>query len=653
MTLFEHLSNVGRRTKVVIQLFLDAVVIMISFLVSMIVRLENFAFAYRLENWVAIGVTTCVTLFAFQRLGLYSLLVRFVTGRVLILVIKGAFVSFSTLFFVSLIIGNGLPISVPFMFAVFVFLFVGGLRFAARNYFRNLNKGNKRPVIIYGAGNAGLQLMNALFHGREFLPVAFVDDSAALQSLSVGGLRVFRADQIEKIVHESGANIVLLAIPSLERARRLEIIRSLQELRLEIKTIPGISDIINGKAEISELRAVSLEDLLGRDPVAPDPHLMKKNISGRIVMVSGAGGSIGSELCRQILVQEPKELILYEMSEFALYSIESELVETVNRMQYQTEIIPILSSVQHTDRIDAIVGSFNVQTIFHAAAYKHVPLVEDNIVEGIRNNVFGTLAITNAAKKNGVENFILISTDKAVRPANVMGATKRIAELICQAHAADCSTTAFSMVRFGNVLGSSGSVIPRFRSQIDAGGPVTVTHKDINRFFMTIPEASQLVIQAGAMSKGGEVFVLDMGQPIKIMDLAISMVNLSGFTPYLIDNLCDRKPAQGEIPILVTGLRKGEKLFEELLIGNNPSTTSHPRIMSASEEFLPMDELTVLLDRLMKSCETNDLPSIMAILNELPIDYSPNMSEISDRLWAVEKTHVDGPTPASPVLVNR
>jgi FlaA1/EpsC-like NDP-sugar epimerase len=491
-------------------------------------------------------------------------------------------------------------------------------------------------VIIYGAGEAGLQLLNALFHGHEFAPVALVDDDLSLQNLGIGGLRVYSPDRIPRLVHETGAKVILLAIPSMGRVRRREIVGALEDLQLEIKTIPGMSDIISGKAKISELRTVSAEDLLGRDPVAPDTELLSRNITGRVVMVSGAGGSIGSELCRQILTQNPSVLVLYDVSEFALYTIEAELSATATRLQHQTKVVPILGSVQHSRRLEAAIKAFKVQTIYHAAAYKHVPLVEENVIEGIRNNVFGTLAITLAAEKLGVENFILISTDKAVRPTNVMGATKRIAELICQAHAKDASSTVFSMVRFGNVLGSSGSVIPRFRAQIEAGGPVTVTHKDINRYFMTIPEAAQLVIQAGALGQGGDVFVLDMGDPVKIMDLAFSMVKMHGLVPHMVDHPDQILPDKGDIPICVTGLRKGEKLYEELLIGNNPAPTKHPRIMTASEVSLPRDALMPVLDRLLKACEAFDLPAIVAILYELPLDYVPSSTEISDLLWGAD-----------------
>lgn len=628
-----NFSILGRRNKIALQLALDTILLAISFLGAMLFRLESLDFAGQPAIWGALLSSIMATLLAYWGLGLYRVVVRFITGRILIIIGKGAVVAAISLFAAGLVFDASIPRSVPIIFAVFTFLSVGWLRFAARTYFRNQNHLNKRPVIIYGAGEAGLQLLNALFHGHEFAPVALVDDDPSLQNLGIGGLRVYSPDRIPRLVHETGARVILLAIPSMGRVRRREIVSALEDLQLEIKTMPGMSDIISGKAKISELRTVSAEDLLGRDPVAPDTELLGRNITGRVVMVSGAGGSIGSELCRQILAQNPSVLVLYDVSEFALYAIEAELSVTATRLLHQTKVVPILGSVQHSRRLEAAIKAFKVQTIYHAAAYKHVPLVEENVVEGIRNNVFGTLAITLAAQKLGVEKFILISTDKAVRPTNVMGATKRIAELICQAHAQDASTTAFSMVRFGNVLGSSGSVIPRFRAQIEAGGPVTVTHKDINRYFMTIPEAAQLVIQAGALGQGGDVFVLDMGDPVKIMDLAFSMVKLHGLVPYLVDYPDQVLPEQGDIPVCVTGLRKGEKLYEELLIGKNPAPTKHPRIMTASEVSLSREALMAVLDRLLKACEAFDIPAIMAILHELPLEYAPSSTEISDLLW--------------------
>lgn len=641
-----YLSALSRPTKVAVQLLADCVLVVMAFIGAMLFRLESATFLEIPANWVAVFVATVVTLLSFHFLGVYRALVRFVTGRILITIGKGAVIGAVSLYLAGLAFEAAIPRSVPIIFGVFVILLVGGLRFAIRTFFRNPAYLHKKPVIIYGAGDSGLQLLNSLFHGREYAPIALVDDDKRLQGLFVGGMRVYPANHIPHLVQETGAQVVLLAIPSIGRARRREIVEDLEDLPVEIKTIPGLSEIISGKAKISELRAVTAEDLLGRDPVAPNLELLGKNITGRVVMVSGAGGSIGSELCRQILDQRPKRLVLFEASEFALYSIESELSEAAGRINPSIQVVPILGSVQHSRVLEDAITSFGVQTIYHAAAYKHVPLLEENVVEGIRNNVFGTLSIASVAKKLGVENFILISTDKAVRPTNVMGATKRIAELICQAHASEASPTVFSMVRFGNVLGSSGSVIPRFRAQIESGGPVTVTHKDITRYFMTIPEAAQLVIQAGAMGKGGDVFVLDMGEPVKILDVAMGMVRLHGLVPYMVDHPDQILPEKGDIPICVTGLRKGEKLYEELLIGNNPSPTLHPRIMTASEVSLTMDQLMAVLERLRQACDIVDLCAIVDILNELPLDYTPVGRKIE--YWAArEEDESQGETPSN------
>lgn len=629
-----YLSQLSRTTKVAVQVMADTAVIVLAFIGAMLFRLESAVFLGNAAIWATILISTLIALLAFHFLGLYRFLVRFVTGKILIVIAKAAVIAAVTLSVVGMVSEAGIPRSVPVIFGIFVFLSVGGLRFAAQTYIRTPSPVIKRPVIIYGAGTSGMQLLNSLLHGREYNPVALVDDDPRLQNLSVGGLRVYAADQIPHLLQATGAQVVLLAIPTLGHARRREIVNQLEDLEVEIKTIPDLSEIINGKAKISQLRVVTAEDLLGRDPVPPDPELLRKNIAGRVVMVSGAGGSIGSELSRQILCQGPKTLVIFDVSEFALYAIETELTATATRLKSSTRIKAILGSVQNTRVLEDAISVFGVQTIYHAAAYKHVPLLEDNVVEGVRNNVFGTLAITSVAKRLGVENFILISSDKAVRPTNIMGATKRIAELICQAHAQERSGTVFSMVRFGNVLGSSGSVIPRFRAQIESGGPVTVTHKDITRYFMTIPEASQLVIQAGAMGKGGDVFVLDMGDPVKIMDVAMRMVKLHGLVPYIVDQPDQILPEKGDIPICVTGLRKGEKLYEELLIGNNALPTLHPRIMTASEVSLPMASLMAVLDRLWKACESVDLPTVLAILQELPLEYMPTDVGISD--WAAQ-----------------
>lgn len=626
-------ANLSRGKKVALQRTVDACVILFSFIAAVYLRTESLHLLQLPEVWLTLMLSVPATLAVFSMLGLYRNSVRYLTGGVLATVLKGAVASGLTIYIASLIFAAPIPRSAPIINAVFVFLSVGGIRFVVRQLFRDQSTQVKRPVIIFGAGEAGLQVLNALTHGKEYLPIALVDDDEKLHNLNIGGLKVHCPDQIPQIVAKTGAEIVLLAAPSMGRERKRRVLAEAASLQVEFKTIPGMSDIVSGKAKISELRTVSAEDLLGRDPVKPVSELLRRNITGKVVMVSGAGGSIGSELCRQILTQEPEMLVLFEMSEFALYAIEAELTASVARMTHKPRIIPLLGSVQHRRRLEVVIKAFRVQTIYHAAAYKHVPLVEENVVEGIRNNVFGTLEISSAAEKCGVENFILISTDKAVRPTNIMGASKRLAELICQAKAQQSKSTVFSMVRFGNVLGSSGSVIPKFQEQIANGGPITVTHRDINRYFMTIPEAAQLVIQAGAMAKGGDVFVLDMGDPVKILDLALSMVKMHGLTPYIVDHRDEVHPQKGDIPICVTGLRKGEKLYEELLIGNHPGPTQHARIMTASEVSVPMAELTMVLNRLLLACKEFDYFEILSIMKELPLEYTPLNDSAADLLW--------------------
>lgn len=640
---FRRLSTIGRRQKIALQLLADAGLILFCFVAAMTIRLESTAFFSNLRIWVPACIAAAAAIGTFGLSGLYRTLVRFVTGKVLTCIAKGALVFALVLLLASSILEAGVPRSVPIISGILLFLSIGGLRFLVRHIFRRPLHVNKRAVVIYGAGEAGLELLNSLFHGRDYSPIAFIDDDPQLHGLTIGGLPVYSPQAIPGLSHGTGLDAILLAMPNLTHARRKEIFVSLEGTNLEVKTTPALSDIISGKSKISELRNISAEDLLGRDPVIPDKQLLKRNIQDKSVLVSGAGGSIGSELCRQIIAQGPAQLILYEISEFALYSIEQELVEKARQMGSTSRVVPILGSVQDKTRTEAAIKSFKVETIFHAAAYKHVPIVEENVVEGIQNNVFGTLTIARLALANKVRNFILISTDKAVRPTNVMGATKRIAELVCQAFAQDGAFTKFSMVRFGNVLGSSGSVIPRFQSQIEAGGPVTVTHPDINRYFMTIPEASQLVIQAGAMAKGGDVFVLDMGQPVRIADLAMTMVKLHGLRPYFVDRVEEIDVSQGDIPICFTGLRKGEKLFEELLIGNNPQPTEHPRVMSAKETAMLPEELLPALDDLLKACSTFDLYKIQRILGELPLDYTPRETHPSDLVWLASQNSSQKP----------
>jgi FlaA1/EpsC-like NDP-sugar epimerase len=476
-------------------------------------------------------------------------------------------------------------------------------------------------VLIYGAGSAGRQLATALKTGQEYVPIGFVDDSIELHGLLISGLRVITNRQMVEKIDAGLVDQVLLAIPSAPRSRQIQLVNQLEPLAVEVRILPGMADLISGEVRLTDAREVGVDELLGREPVPPNQELLARNIASKNVMVTGAGGSIGSELCRQIIRNQPTALILYELSEFALYSIEQELSQIVRELGLNVAIHPVLGSVQNGMRLAAIMTRYEVQTVYHAAAYKHVPLVEFNITEGILNNAFGTRSAAAAAIEAGVESFVLISTDKAVRPTNVMGASKRMAELALQAYAQDPTVkTRFSMVRFGNVLGSSGSVVPLFRKQIATGGPVKVTHPEINRFFMTIPEASQLVIQAGAMGGNGEVFVLDMGQPVKIVDLARRMIHLSGH------RVKDESNPNGDIAIEFSGLRPGEKLYEELLIGDNVSGTEHPRIMKAHEGCLTLDELEQVTAELAIACSNNDSHKIIEILQQCVSGFKPDQA---------------------------
>ncbi|MDD7971972.1 polysaccharide biosynthesis protein [Roseinatronobacter alkalisoli] len=631
--ILDRLIRINRPFKRALQVFADSALIGLCFATAMMLRLESVVFVSDPQVWLVLVPVLPLTIFVFARLGLYRSIVRYITGRALRSIAIGVFFSAVILFLVALMSSAPIPRSVPGIYAILLFLVVGGVRFLMRIALRQSSGNARKPVAIYGAGESGRQLQNALDQTREYTALAFIDDDPELQRSLVAGRRVFSPEQAGLLVENLQIKAILLAIPSASRARRREIVAQLEPLGVEIKTIPGMTDIVSGVAKFSDLKQVTPEDLLGRDPVPSRPELMRQNIAGKVVLVSGAGGSIGSELCRQILKQNPAALVLLEVSEYALYAISMELRETLAREERSIPIDAVLGSVQNPGRVRAILRAFQVQTVYHAAAYKHVVLVEENVVEGIRNNVFGTKVIAEAAAEMGVENFILISTDKAVRPTNFMGASKRMAELVCQGLAQSQTRTTFSMVRFGNVLGSSGSVIPRFRAQIEAGGPVTVTHRDITRYFMTIPEASQLVIQAGAMARGGDVFVLDMGDPVKILDLAQSMVRLHGLKPYIIEETDQPETERGDIGVKIVGLNKGEKLYEELLIGDKPQGTDHPRIMSATEVSLPQDELNALLEQLQRACHSFDIATIRKIFLQAPLAYRPNGEAIYDLMW--------------------
>ncbi|WP_299311060.1 nucleoside-diphosphate sugar epimerase/dehydratase [uncultured Halomonas sp.] len=636
LTKFLHpLFRLPRPHKRAIQLLADAGLITLSFLLAMLLRLDSWTFVAEPRIWWVLPVVIPVSLAIFMRLGFYRAVIRYMSMKAVKTVAAGVGASALALLVVNYLFHLPVPRSVPFIYAMLALLTIGGVRFALRALYLRNQLRYKTRVVIYGAGAAGRQLVMSLRHGQEYEPVGFVDDAPNLEGAFIQGMKVYAPAELDRLVKDYGVEKVLLAIPSASRARRRTILERLETLDVPVQTIPGMADVVAGRAEINDLRDVAVEDLLGRDPVPPEPELMGANITGKVVMVSGAGGSIGSELCRQILRQRPAQLLLLELSEYGLYRIEQDLLQIAREEGIDSPVKALLGSVQHRNRVQKILSTFQVQTIYHAAAYKHVPMVEHNVVEGLRNNVMGTLETARAAVEAGVESFVLVSTDKAVRPTNVMGASKRLAELVCQAMARAQDGTRFSMVRFGNVLGSSGSVVPLFRRQIAAGGPVTVTHPEITRYFMTIPEAAQLVIQAGAMARGGDVFVLDMGEPVKISELAGRLIRLSGLEP-CYPGSGDGDQSRGDIEIRYSGLRPGEKLYEELLIGENVSETRHPRVMTASEISLEWDELEGLLETLFDACLMFDAPRIRELLVNAPLGYQPQ-SELADLVWEAQR----------------
>lgn len=610
-----------RLAKRVMAVLVDIAVCVLAVWIALYLRLEVWL---RLEPpylWAVVG-SVLIAVPVFVRFGLYRAIFRY-AGWNATLSLGQAMALYSLIYAtVFTVIGvPGIPRSVGIIQPLLLFVFVAFSRLLVRVWlgglYRNLLARRSRPgVLIYGAGKAGRQLAAALARSTEHRLLGFLDDSPALQGNSVDGRNVYPPAHVAGLVGSVGATDVLLAIPSATRQRRREIIESLRHLPLHVRTLPGVADLASGRVNLDDLRELDIEDLLGREPVAPEHGLLARLIENRVVAVTGAGGSIGSELCRQIADLRPRTLLLIEQSEYGLYAIHQELQKRLG--SDEVEIVPLLASVQDEARMAQILGAWQPYTLYHAAAYKHVPLVEHNAVQGLRNNVWGTWVTARAALAAGVRHFVLISTDKAVRPTNIMGASKRLAELVLQALAErHGDRTRFSMVRFGNVLGSSGSVVPLFREQIAAGGPVTLTHPDITRFFMTIPEAAQLVIQAGAMAEGGDVFVLDMGEPVRIMDLAVRMIELSG--------LQVKSAAQpwGQVEIRVTGLRPGEKLYEELLIGDDPLATHHPRIWRAQEARIAHDELMALLERFDQTLLANDVPALRALLQQAVQGYQP------------------------------
>lgn len=630
MKVLKDLVRLPRRTKKALFIIHDVFLISLSFWLAISLRVGVVWAWADWHNWLLLGIIAVFSLLSFDQIGLYRTVVRYAGLKVIQKVLFGSIISVFVMLLATFFMHAWLPRSVPISYFLLLTLFLVGSRFTVKGLLQSEQRNRNHPILIYGAGKSGRQVLASTLKIGDFLPVAFVDDDQQLQQTKIQNRKVYSPEQIPHLLEHYGVETIVLALPEATQPQKQAVINHLSDLPCKVLSVPNnyALNLLGEAAGIRMLEKISVIDLLGRDAIKPIEQLMHRDINDKVVMVTGAGGSIGSELCRQIVRQSPKTLLLFELSEYSLYQIDLELTRYLKDSNTQIKIIPVLGSVQHPRRLQAVMKQYGVQTIYHAAAYKHVPLVEYNSVEGVRNNVFGTLECAQAAIEANVETFVLISTDKAVRPTNTMGATKRVAELILQALAEENShQTRFCMVRFGNVLGSSGSVIPLFEQQIAQGGPITVTHPEITRYFMTIPEAAQLVIQAGAMGKGGDVFVLDMGEPVKIIDLAKQMVLLSGM------RLRDRDNPTGDIEIAITGLRSGEKLYEELLIGNEAAGTVHPRIMTTKEKMLSWSSLSIMLGELRTACDDFSANDIRDILLSAPVDFQP-----TDGVYHLDKT---------------
>lgn len=617
MNIINKLMKLPRHQKSLLMVLADVLVLPAALYSAFMLRFADLWPVEYLDDamWMFVWVAVAGPLLLLK-FGLYRAVVRYIGWTALNAIAKGVLTLVMSVYVVAwFIVPEQLPRSVPLIFGLVALLYVGGTRAIVRQYYRAaINRSLERtPVLIYGAGEAGMELMRALQASQRFRVVAFIDDDRRKWKTSIQGISVCPPERLQSYISAHDIDRVLLAVPSATHNQRKRILEYLAQYPVLVQTMPSMSDLASGKTQIDTLKSVDVEDLLGRDPVPPLEGLLTKKITGKAVMVTGAGGSIGSELCRQIVRQQPSCLVLFEQSEYALYAISQELHQADNRVK----VISILGSVTDAQRVQEVIARFTIQTIYHAAAYKHVPMVEHNIVEGVRNNVLGTQTVALTAEACGVSDVVLISTDKAVRPTNVMGASKRLAEQVLQALAQKSKSTIFTMVRFGNVLGSSGSVVPVFREQIANGGPITVTHPDITRYFMTIPEAASLVIQAGAMAQGGDVFVLDMGEPVKIVDLAKRMIHLSGF------EVRDADHPQGNIEIAFTGLRPGEKLYEELLIDANVLGTNHPKIMRANEGCLSADRLVNVLAQLQTAIDVRDPVRVRDLLQQAVPEFKP------------------------------
>jgi FlaA1/EpsC-like NDP-sugar epimerase len=624
-----HTVELPRPAKRIISMSVDAVVMPLALWCALSLKSEHLANVY--ADWPAYLATVAVSIPIFIRFGLYRAVIRFLGHQAIFAVAFAISLSAIMLaLFGVLLHSPALSFSVVTIYACFALLYVAGSRFILRWYLlTRFVQPTIARVAIYGAGDAGARLSAVLATTRSFDPVVFIDDNRSVQGRMVNGIKVFSPKDLPALIKDRNIDRILLALPSLTRRRRLEILSSLEPLGVHVQTVPDIEQLVTGDANVGDIREVDVSDLLGRDSVPPKATLFEACIRDRVVMVTGAGGSIGSELCRQIIGLGPRRMVLFEMSELALYNIERELRTYAEQNSLSVELVGLLGNAHHKQRMREILTAYRVQTVYHAAAYKHVPIVEQNIIDGIFNNVIATWYAAEAAHETEVETFVLISTDKAVNPTNVMGATKRFAEIVLQGLHRRGSKTRFCMVRFGNVLASSGSVVPLFSEQIKAGGPVTVTHPEVIRYFMTITEAAQLVIQAGSMAEGGDVFVLDMGKPVRICDLAKRMIHLMGLT------VRDENNPDGDIEIAFTGLRPAEKLYEELLIGDNVMGTEHPMILRAIEHSLPWERVQLMLEEILGAISRYDCPRALQLLSEAVIEYKAP-SQPHDLVWGRE-----------------
>jgi len=633
-----------RQTKRLVMFFADLVVVPTALWLAFALKFDSLAAGFNRSAFFYFAVAGACTLI-FAGSGLYRTVVRFIGARMLMAILAGVTGSAVVLWLLSYTLPfiQQIPVSVAVIFWLIAFVWVTATRLIARWLLTPFGDASA-SVVIYGAGDAGIRLAMALTPGRQFQLLAFVDEKQSLQGTLMNGVPVIPPSQLAEFVERYEVDRVLLAVPSASRRRKAEILRRLEPINVHVQSVPDLNDVLNGSARVDDLREIEIEDLLGRDPVPPNRKLLDASIRDKSVMVSGAGGSIGSELCRQIILLQPKQLVLFENSEFALYNIDRELGAIVESRKLDVKVHAVLGNAHHKYRVRDVMQAFGVHTVYHAAAYKHVPIVEQNLVEGVHNNVFSTWHAAEAALEVGVETFVLVSTDKAVNPTNVMGATKRLAENVLQALQTQAGRTRFCMVRFGNVLGSSGSVVPLFEEQIRQGGPVTVTHRDVRRYFMTIPESAQLVIQAGSMGTGGDVFVLDMGQAVEIDELARRMIRLSGLTVRDTDN------PDGDIEIQYSGLRPGEKLFEELLLGSNVTGTEHPMIMRAIEPSPTWDEVRDLLAELTIAVNRIDCRQVMAVLEKGVREY--RSSPVIHDLVFSQRSPEAAPSPPDPKVTS-